>query len=330
MPVNGETWPPQSYDQLVTMGGNVGTSVRSPLDLFSQTVPPEQAADFVRHGDIAAAIIERLEPDVVLWPLRGAAPLMWMCEASLEARGSRMPLFVSLPTGEHVHTDGTKGGLTNPEKAAVLEDILNQLQEAGQYTPRTTRLMIVDEAQKGATLSEMTLLLQERLKANGIEEPQFSVIAMLDSRQGDETRTPHFMELAAGLIKGIPTYTNPMPLITVDVQPLLPGIAELPESNGDPIQRRLKVLENPRATACIKALVESYLHPDSAERQVDAFLAGDMDGELVHKPVGSALLDRYTDPTRFRTPAPPTTTAHWLRAFIRAARRQGAAVDKAS
>ena len=33
MPVNNLDWPPKDYDSLVTMGGNVGSSVR-PLRLY--------------------------------------------------------------------------------------------------------------------------------------------------------------------------------------------------------------------------------------------------------------------------------------------------------
>lgn len=128
------------------------------MDHLTREITPSSAIDLVAGCALVAGIIEKEQPDIVFFPLRGAGPIEWATQEILELDKAPVPEFVDLPLGTHhdlqTRRSSNRTGLTGQEKISIVNTAIGRLARAGTLVPNSSRLMLVDEVQKGRTITQ--------------------------------------------------------------------------------------------------------------------------------------------------------------------------------
>ena len=199
------------------------TSQKSPIETIT-SVRPFQAVEFLDGTTSVRNILSarQHEGSTILIPLRGAMPIIWAAQG-LHNEESLPMETVELPIGlfNYVNREG-KSTSTSPnyeQKYRIVEHILESRRELGK------RLLILDEVQKGGTISTLIQILQQ-LSHSSITPPYLSIIAAQDSRQPilRQAKTPSYRSIASNSVPGLKTNVIPMPLIATDRGALLDSI----------------------------------------------------------------------------------------------------------
>lgn len=105
-----------------------------------------------------------INPDLAIFPLRGAHPFSVAYRKIAELNQESTPDFLLLPLGTFtdVHTK-TERGLTKPEKIKVVQ---NGLQDYFAEHPEARRILLVDEVMGGGTILTHYHLLNWYLRKN--------------------------------------------------------------------------------------------------------------------------------------------------------------------
>jgi len=142
-------------------------------------ITPGLVIDFFDGCDEIYDIIANLEPDVVFYPLRGAAPFKWVINEMHNINGITPPKTIDLRLGHTNSVDeaveyGTKG-----RKEKIVDDDLNN--NSHLLTGTYISALIIDEVQSGSTLSRSASLLLEGLRKRGIA-CHLNIVGAKDSR----------------------------------------------------------------------------------------------------------------------------------------------------
>lgn len=205
------------------MSTTTSSPEKSPLETLT-SVRPFQTVEFLDGTNSVRNILSarQHEGSAVLIPLRGAMPIIWAAEGIFE--NESLPIDkVELPIGlfNYVNFMG-KFTSTSPnyeQKFLIVERILSARREIGK------RLLVLDEVQKGGTISSLVQILQQ-LSLRGITPPHMNVVAAQDSRQPilRQKKTSSYRSIASNSIPTLKTNVIPMPLITTDRVALLDSI----------------------------------------------------------------------------------------------------------
>lgn len=184
--------------------------------------PPAQVANFALSSSIVRSSVASAGEALVILPERGAMPVFWAADG-FEAEEPSMLIDgqISLPIGSYDYEsqDGTikKGTLRREQKAAIVDQFGEDIKDAD-------RLLLIDEVQKGGTITEAASIIDRQRRVGKEEDPKrMYVIAAQDSRKkvAEEKKKESYRKMVAGNTDGISATVIPMPLIGTDSDALL-------------------------------------------------------------------------------------------------------------
>lgn len=218
-------------------------AMQSPTENLFNTVSPEAAFDFVEGCAAAEVIIARERPDIVVIPERGAGPIAWTIQNLALERREHQPHYAFISLGTNTNADRKDRGLTGQEKITLVNDEFDHLQEQGVYDPQSSKVLLIDEVQKGGTISQVTTAVHDRLKADG-SESTLSVIAMDDIRtkRSIQEKNHGYRQMIANEKTGIRAAVIPVNLFTVDRPKYLNTLFMPPADTRSP--RLIRVIQN--------------------------------------------------------------------------------------
>lgn len=317
-----ETEPRPTHDQF---NGNENVITMRPMDSITRYTTAGEAYDMVKASALAVEIIEKEQPSVVFFPQRGAGPVRLVVEEMLDQLGADKPEFVDLPIGTSNHVDThSESGLSKGQKRMVIKDSFEGLAESGVYEPGKSKMMILDEVQKGGTISQASKIIKQTMKEHD-DNSELVVLAIQDSR-GEiigTSKSEDFRRLSANEIKGIKTYVIPANLFTVDKLPYLDTVVtDKSDNKEDPIGLdNFETLENTSAHELFRVLTRAYMYPDEAEGELRLLKDGKLLSDLGWISVGlqAVITDAITDPRKIHQETPPQRIHEWWSLFIRKA-----------
>lgn len=276
-------------------------------DVLTREIPHSEALDFVSACNVLAAIFAKEAPDVVFIPQRGASPMQWTTSALLGEYGKRQPVYAELPLGTHtlgsaLNTNPTRqSGLNNEEKQKVIHDCIQKLKNSGQYTPGKSKLMLVDEVQKGGTITQATRLIKDSMVTHN-DDSILTVVAIQDSRNGliGSNRTASYNRLASNQTQGVKTYVQPSALFMVDVRAFLDTILSTESEPGMHSLADLVTVENINARRTFKALARVYANPELALQEIEMIASHDLARDLGTAILQTEMLEAMTDPVSIK------------------------------
>ena len=173
-------------------------------------IHPTVVAEFTLGSGVVRAVIDANIDDstTLLLPERGAMPIYWASQRDCDQNIDK----IVLPIGTFNYTteEGTKNGtLTDSQKRKLVEQHIGSVQ--------TGRFMILDEVQKGGTISELTGYVRN------IHGGEVVVIAAQDTALGHlkANKNPYYTRMASNHLSRVSTTVVPLPLIACDRPSLL-------------------------------------------------------------------------------------------------------------
>ena len=303
---------------------NVGFESQRAIDAMTGGASYLEALDFVAGCEMIAQAITKERAGVVFFPQRGAGPMEWTIEALAKTAPvpQETPLFVDLPIGTHITINDEhpgQAGITPSEKAAVVQDTFQELVDSGCYIPGETRLMLVDEVQKGGTISRAALEISKAMRAYG-DDAKLSVVAVQDNRNdlvGME-KTEGFRIMASNASKYCRTSVVNMALFMVDRTVLLDQIWKL---SGGKVssQDDFEMQPNDDARRMFRTLVEVYRRPKEALEELEGVRREVLAEDIGDTVLQSALVEAMTDPRHVRERVSNLHLVEWWRNFARLA-----------
>ncbi|HEY5441986.1 MAG TPA: hypothetical protein VIJ68_00435 [Candidatus Saccharimonadales bacterium] len=298
------------------------------MDHLTRSITPKEAADMVAGCNLVADVIEKEAPDIVFFPLRGAGPIEWVAAEALRQRSTVEPVFVDLPIGTSINARTRRlSGLTGRQKLNLVDQRVEELVAAGVYVPGKSKLMIVDEVQKGRTLTQASEAIRRSMIDRG-DDGILRVVAVQDSRGeqiGAQTQRTHgYRKLVTNEREGFKSYILPTALFTVDRERYLDAIvsgvseAETGEMHSDDFY----IAKNVEAREIFQALVRSYYSPEAAQDEVDMIKREDLKEDIGLTALQFAVADALTDPREVRKPTDSERIIEWWEQFIRISSRK--------
>lgn len=290
-----------------------------------------EVLDFIAGCETVASLIEGSRADIVLFPLRGAGPIRWCVEDFIDDRPSgKKPIFVDLPIGTHITINEREphdAGIRPSEKRAVIKDVLDDLERNGKYIPGESRLMMVDEVQKGGTISRAALEVSRAMRERG-DETRLSITAVQDIRRGfvGMEKTDNFRKMVANENPRFRTSLVPLALFTVDRASMLDQIWKLPSGRVTAADD-LEVQPNEPARRMFKALIAVYKNPKAALQELEALRRSEIAQNLGQTIVQQEVLEAITDPRLTRDRASETHVVNWWYNFAKIAQKSGFGTD---
>jgi hypothetical protein len=306
-----------NYNEFMGFTENVKSR---PMDNLTKIIDPNEVVDLAASSNIVAGIIEKEDPDIVFFPQRGAGPIQWMCEEMLEQRGVKTPLSVDIPLGTHTDVrTRLQSGLTPEQKDVIIEDVLQRLQDEGVYQPGISKLMIIDEVQKGGTITQAAHRLKHSMQKRE-DDSSLSVVAIQDSRSQliGMQRAHDFKRLAANEDEGYKTFVVPTALFTVDRSQFLDIIAsDLDEQaySESPLER-LKTVENQESREIFRSFARAFHAPDSGQAEMDMVKRDSLIDDLGSAVLQFAIADALTDPRDVRKRGSTRRIVAWWDEYI--------------
>lgn len=233
----------------------------SPLEAVVLRDTPYQVGRFAGGASIARRALATINPEKTLTiaPLRGAMPIVWAADGLSEIEPAIDNTFVEIPIGQYVYLRDGRLRDTSPkrdQKIGIIDTYLTQVLEQDGRDPYKTSLAIVDEVQKGGTLSA-AVTTARAIAGRRDFLPRIQVVAAQDARRkiAAEPKTEMYRELASNSVEDTDVTVIPMPLITVDRDVLLDTV----RLDGTPadsfmIATRLTVERNKPAEELFRAL----------------------------------------------------------------------------
>lgn len=272
----------------------------SPLETVILKHSPYHVGLFIQATNIlrAAMATPEQEDTVVIAPLRGAMPMTWGMEGLAEFEPGTSNTYVEVPIGEAtvVNGDGTVRTTASPranQKLQIMEHELTRTLEAQGRTPSKTYFALLDEVQKGGTISKATEIAQKLTGRLGVKE-QVRVFATQDSRKrvSSQAKTPAYRLLASNSLANVTTTVVPAPLIATDRVGLLDTII-VPDHPRKLINivEGISVIRNNAAASLIRSLgsmsrLEELRHDEDFIRKL-------IDGQGVHTVKGANMVESW-------------------------------------
>lgn len=293
-----------------------------PIDAMTVDTTYYEALDFMAGCEMVSQAITKERAGVVFFPQRGAGPMEWTITELVQSAQGETPLFVDLPIGTHVTINEERpryGGITPTEKATVVGETFDDLIELGAYVPGETRLMLIDEVQKGGTISRAALEISRAMRARG-DNAKLSVVAVQDNRNDlvGMQKTREFQIMATNASKYCRTNVVHMALFMVDRPMLLDQIWKLNRGKIRSLDD-LEMQPNTAAREMFATLVGVYRNPEAALKELDAVkqevLAQDLGGTLLQ----GLLVEAMTDPRSIRDRVGDLHLITWWQNFAKLA-----------
>lgn len=268
-------------------------------DILTREIAYPEATDFVGGCAVFAETIAKEHPDIIFFPQRGAGPIEWTTEVLIENAGNRMPAFVDLPIGTHTTINADRpelSGISGSQKRALIEQTIDSLIEDGRYVPGKSRLMLIDEVQKGGTISQAAQAIRDAMTKHG-DEGVLSVIAAQDSRHkliGDD-RTEAFKKLAGNERKGFKTTTVPTAMFMVDRPQFLDEIWKTNDAKAGSLDDFV-INNNDAARRIFRTLAMVYLDPGKALDELEELHRHITAEDLGSTVLQAEVLEAMTDP----------------------------------
>lgn len=137
------------------------------------------------------AVFTQEQPDVIIAPARGGAPIVWALEVIAEKNEVQMPIVLNPPVGTNtnMYDWGKSQGVSGQEKIAILRtefDTLHEIhkREIDNGRKGIQKITLIDEAKSGGTITQHAshlFDLQQNWKEKGWEF-EISIIMVHDSR----------------------------------------------------------------------------------------------------------------------------------------------------
>ncbi len=264
--------------QSVRIAGHLNFGNCTVLDAMIEKDSPADVVNLVKGCEVLYRHIVSKNPDIVFFPLRGAAPLQWILEViGYEEAGKSFPCAM-LPVGTFLSQDG-KGelhGIRHEEK----EQIICQIALSTCRLGRVSRAMIIDEVQSGSTCSQTARLLARYLQkfhrgqqplsvhiigardtlTSGIANPR-------DGRGNDRAQTPKrslvrsYVQIFSGQIEGVTLEEVRMPLFFVDRERFLDVMFIANGHKPGEAIDKIYLVPNEEARRLFLALTYAVRHP---------------------------------------------------------------------
>lgn len=179
---------------------------------------PSQVANFALASNVVRQSVLSAGEALVILPERGAMPVFWAADGSLEIESSvSRDGLIRLPVGsfDFEKLDGQirKGSLAHEQKQKIVARHTDLLRQTG-------RLLVVDEVQKGGTITEIVGIID---RARGSQLNRLYVVAAQDTRRkvASAPKKKEYETLASNSRPGVAATVVPMPLVSTDSDVLL-------------------------------------------------------------------------------------------------------------
>lgn len=295
-----------------------------PVDVLTTGATHLEALDFVAGCEVVRWTIQKERADIVFFPQRGAGPIEWTVKALMEHEPiADTPLFVDLPIGTNtpVNTGEERprtGGLTRGEKSNVVEDTISELEETGFYIPGRSKLMLVDEVQKGGTISAAAMSINKAMRARG-DMRRLNVVAVQDIRNDESLqKTESYRRLVSNENNRFRATVVPLALFTVDRVDLLDEIWRLSTGRVES-QDDFEIQPNFASRALFETLVRVYQNPDRAMSEVDQMRHEHLAENITRTILQKYLADYVTDPSKTKDRPSDKHVFEWWANYVKAA-----------
>jgi hypothetical protein len=296
-----------------------------PVDVMTTGASHLEVLDFVAGCEVIRWTIQKERADIVFFPQRGAGPIQWTVEALMANDPVEAPLFVELPIGTHIPINTNEehpkpGGLKPGEKNNVVAEVIDELEETGFYVPGRTKLMLVDEVQKGGTISQAAMSINAAMRQKGRDDMrQLSVVAVQDMRSSDTElrKTDKYKRLISNENKRFRATVVPLALFTVDRTDLLDEIWRL-TTDRVTSQDDLESQPNLASRALFRKLVEVYQKPEQAMAEIDEMRRQELASDIGATLLEEMLADFLTDPRTTRDRPSDKHVFEWWANYVKA------------
>jgi len=278
-----------------------------PMDVLVDRTDPHQFLDFLHGVNRIGDEMARSAPDVVFFPQRGAGPISWVLRTMIESDHiASSAAFVELPIGTHTAPDGQQKGLKGSEKTNLIEGVLDAIEkEKGAVSDM--RFMLIDEVQKGGTITAATQKLRSALRHHDATEP-LAVIAAVDSRI-DRRLSPLVPRYTTMLGDTEDIHQVSLPLFTVDCTALLDCI--IVAEQGAVVEHR--TIQNVISRKLFGLLTEVIVDDAEFSRGIEEAHRAEPNTKTAEN-----ILDMVTEPAEDRPrTTPPEKLLGWLSSLYR-------------
>lgn len=179
---------------------------------------PTQVGNFVLSANIVREAALSAGEALMILPERGAMPIYWTADGRHDdERPISRDGLLQLPIGSYdfFNLEGNlrKGTLSNEQKRAIVGRHAQVIHDA-------ERILIIDEVQKGGTLTELVTITEDHRESS---PSRMYVIAAQDSRTkvAAERKVQAYQEMVAGNRGTVSANVVPMPLFSTDCDVLL-------------------------------------------------------------------------------------------------------------
>lgn len=228
---------------------------------------PETITDFILGCRTIYSMIQQIEPDLVILPLRGAIPMGWVIE-EFERLNEKHYSKVYPRVGDHINVlDGKQGGYPLQAKQDIVKADLSNVIGV------VKRPLLIDEVQAGSTLTEVANLISQELKDRFACKTLY-VIGAQDSRVIQRKKTEDYLQLVGNLRPQFVTSTVNLPLFYIDRNEFLDFILEPAGKDLSNAPMMLHTMHNSEAEELFKNLTFGVLYPDILLKVISNIRAG--------------------------------------------------------
>lgn len=236
---------------------------------------PQTISDFVFGCRTIFSMMQQIEPDLVILPLRGAVPIGWVVEEFEQLNGKHYPK-VYPRVGDHINAlDGRQGGYPLQTKQDIVRVDLSNV------TGVVERPLLIDEVQAGSTLTEVASLLSSELRDVFSCETLY-VIGAQDTRVMQRKKTKDYLQLVGNLRPQFIASTVNLPLFYIDRNEFLDYLLEPTGKESSKTPTMLHTMHNIEAEDLFKNLTYGVLYPDILLRVIKDIRDG-KGGQLIEE-----------------------------------------------
>jgi hypothetical protein len=245
---------------------------------------PQAVSDFVFGCETIFHMVQQIEPDLIILPLRGAAPMGWALEEFEQLEGCTYPK-VYPRIGDHINVlSGKQRGYPRSVKQEIVKVDLPQA------TIGVQKPLLIDEVQAGSTITEIAHFLSPALK-DVFDCDTLYVIGAQDSRVMQRKKTEGYQRLVANVDAQFVTSTVDLPLFYVDRNELLDYLLEF-EGVSPAGVPTIQVMHNIEAKALFKNITYGVLHPELLLNAVKCVREGEVQQDRLSQWIGGLVVPK--------------------------------------
>lgn len=236
---------------------------RSPIETLVLRTPVDDARAFFTGSLSIRKMLESHEASSLGLPLRGAMPMFWAADGSLEVEEPAVPeeKVVEIPVGTYHYVDGNGSPkVRSPSRRSKQHIIDRALSEAG--VGEGDSLALLDEIQGGGTVTQLVRGSLNYARRNGLKLP-LHLIAAEDTRVEASVRTGTYRRISTNQREGVAATVVRIPLIGCDRDNLLDRVL-LPESSSpeEEADSRFVIRRNTEAELLFRTLGSMARHTE--------------------------------------------------------------------